>query len=593
MARIKLRIQRPWIPYIIFIVTLTLTLLTTYYVSNATYTEDRLRFFNAVQDTNINIETRLQTYIALLRGTAGLFAAEPAVTQQQFTSFINRLNLQKNYPGTQGIGFIQIVTNNDKNTFIQTVQSQENEQFTINPQGNRPVYYVVRYFVRRDQQAPSNIGTDMFVTSIRRSAMEKARDTGTSVISGKVVGLTQDTHKKVIGFIIFTPVYRSGEVPSTLAARRANIQGFVYSPFQINVLLTGIVGNRRIPQLLNYQIYDGTQLNNTNLLHSSRTIIKEEATNYLPRFHDTRHIVIAGRTWTIVFTNQPQFEVESENNLSTLIFIGGLLISLMFFTLSRSQYLARTNAEIAATRLQFSQKELQKAVTHRDNFISIASHELKTPLTSLKVYAEVLLRQFSKKGDEKTADYLKKMNRQIDKLNLLIQDLLDISRIQTKQLSFRIEKFDMNEVVKEVTENTQQITNHHRIALRGSIKRSVWGDRERIGQVLVNLLTNAIKYSPHANKIIVSMKETNEHAIITVQDFGIGISKEHQKKIFDRFYRVTDTNEHTYPGLGIGLFISQAIIKRHGGEISLTSKQGSGSLFRFTIPFNKIQIDKS
>lgn len=89
------------------------------------------------------------------------------------------------------------------------------------------------------------------------------------------------------------------------------------------------------------------------------------------------------------------------------------------------------------------------------------------------------------------------------------------------------------------------------------------------------------------------MKETNEHAIITVQDFGIGISKEHQKKIFDRFYRVTDTNEHTYPGLGIGLFISQAIIKRHGGEISLTSKQGSGSLFRFTIPFNKIQIDKS
>ncbi len=593
MARIKLRIQRPWIPYIIFIVTLTLTLLTTYYVSSATYTEDRLRFLNAVQDTNINIETRLQTYIALLRGTAGLFAAEPAVTQQQFTSFINRLNLQKNYPGTQGIGFIQIVTNNDKDTFIQTLQSQENEQFTIKPQGNRPVYYVVRYFVRRDQQAPPNIGTDMFIDPIRRSAMEKARDTGTSVTSGKVVGITQDTHKKVIGFLIFTPVYRGGKVPSTVVQRRANIQGFVYSPFQINVLLAGILEDRRIPQLLNYQIYDGTQLNSTNLFHDSRPITKEEAINYHPRFRDTRHIIIAGRIWTIVFTNHPQFEVESENNLSTLIFIGGLLVSIMFFMLSRSQYLARTNAEIAATRLQSSQKELQKAVNHRDNFISIASHELKTPLTSLKVYAEVLLRQFSKKGDQKTADYLTKMNRQIDKLNLLIQDLLDVSRIQRNQLTFRTEKFDINEMVKEVTENIQQTADHHDIALVGSIKRKVWGDRERISQVLVNLLTNAIKYSPHAKKIVVTLEENDQHANITVQDFGIGISKEHQKKIFDRFYRITGTNEHTYPGLGIGLFISQAIVKRHGGEISLTSKLGSGSLFRFTLPLGKKKIDNS
>src|SRR6185437_12595791 len=109
MARIKFRIQRPWIPYIIFAITLALTLLTTFYVSRATYTEDRLRFLNAVQDTNTNIETRLQTYIALLRGTAGLFAAEQNVTKDQFTSFIDRLNLGKNYIGTQGIGYVQIV----------------------------------------------------------------------------------------------------------------------------------------------------------------------------------------------------------------------------------------------------------------------------------------------------------------------------------------------------------------------------------------------------------------------------------------------------------------------------------------------------
>jgi signal transduction histidine kinase len=259
--------------------------------------------------------------------------------------------------------------------------------------------------------------------------------------------------------------------------------------------------------------------------------------------------------------------------------------------LTRSQYMARTHAEIAANKLQSSQRELQRAISHRDNFISIASHELKTPLTSLKVYAEVLLRQFNVKGDKKTTEYLIKINRQIDKLSLLIQDLLDVSRIQTNQMNFREEKFDLNDVAKEVIDNVQQIADHHQIKLSGAIKKKIWGDRERISQVLMNLLTNAIKYSPKADKIIVTLKETNLDAIISVKDFGIGINKEHQKKIFDRFYRISDTKGRTFPGLGIGLFISLAIIRRHGGEITLTSQMGQGSIFRFTIPFQKKHFD--
>jgi two-component system OmpR family sensor kinase len=589
MAKIKIRIRRPWIPYIIFIVTLTLSLLTTYYISKETYTEDRLRFFNAVEDTTINIETRLQTYIALLRGAAGFFAAEHTVNQQQFASFVSRLNLQKNYPGTQGIGYIQIVTDNEKDNFIQSVQDQNNENFTVKPSGDRSVYYVVRYFVRRDKLVSLNIGDDVFVNTTMRSAMENARDSGTSVTSGKIIMTPHEINKNEAGFIIFTPIYSGGTIPTTIDQRRANIIGFVYSPFQINTLLNGILGNKHFPQLLNYQIYDGTHMNNTTLLHDSRTTTNQNNTNFLPRFNDTRHIDITGRTWTIAFTNHPEFEVESQKDLPFLIFVIGLLVSLMFFMLSRSQYIARTNAEIAALRLQHSQRELQKAINHRDNFISIASHELKTPLTSLKVYAEVLLRQFEKKGDNKTAEYLRKMNRQIDKLNLLIQDLLDVSRIQTNQLTFRTEKFDINDMAKEVIENTQQITDHHHITLVGSIKKRAWGDKDRISQVLMNLLTNAIKYSPHAKKVIVTLKETKQYAIITVRDFGIGINKDHQKKIFDRFYRINGTNEQTFPGLGIGLFISQAIVKRHGGEILIKSTQGKGSTFSFTIPFGKKQ----
>src|SRR6185312_3097064 len=142
MARLKLKIQRPWIPYIIFIITLVLTLLTTAYINQQTYTEDNLRFLNAVQDTNTNIRTQIETYIAVLRGTAGLFSAESNVTKDDFVGYVTRLRLNQNYSGAMGIGFAQRIQNSDKDSFIQDVQQEDNKLITIKPVGDRSEYYV-------------------------------------------------------------------------------------------------------------------------------------------------------------------------------------------------------------------------------------------------------------------------------------------------------------------------------------------------------------------------------------------------------------------------------------------------------------------
>ena len=593
MQKLKFQNHQPWIPYIILIITLTLTFLTTIYVSKATYTEDNLRFLNAVEDTTSSISSQMQTYIALLRGVAGLYAAEPNLTLGQFSEYINRLRLSKNYPGAQGIGFIQIITNNNKDAFIQYEQSHDETNFTITPQGTRSTYYVVRYLTLSNQHFPTIIGFDMGTDPNRLQAMEKARDLGMTTTSNRLLLWTKKKGTKMVGFLIFTPIYKGGMIPPTISERRANLVGFIYSAFTAKDLFLNIQESKGLPLLLNYQIYDGKKLTKANLIHDSRTVTKQPSNNYIPRFQTTRSILVGGEPWTISFTNHQQFDATSQQNLSPFIFIGGLLVSITFFLLSRSQYLAKAKAEITATKLQYSQKELEKAVGIRDNFISIASHELKTPVTSLKVYAEVLLRQFNKEKDYKSTDYLKKILRQIDKLTLLIQDLLDVSRIQSNQLTFRTEKFDLNTLVKEVIESTQQIANHHRIVLEGAVSKNVWGDRERISQVLINLLTNALKYSPKAKKVIVTLQDGITEAKISVKDFGIGINKEHQKKIFTRFYRINAKNEQTYPGLGIGLFISQAIIKRHGGLITIMSKKNNGSIFRFTIPYSKKQLSET
>jgi PAS domain S-box-containing protein len=230
--------------------------------------------------------------------------------------------------------------------------------------------------------------------------------------------------------------------------------------------------------------------------------------------------------------------------------------------------------------------EAKKAIDLRDDFISIASHELKTPITSLKAYTQVLQRHAQKSQERTTNNFLQKMDQQINNLTKLVRDLLDISKLENGKLEFQIEKFDLNELIKETIENVQHTTQKQTIIFEGKINQPVTGDRFRIYQVLVNLLTNAIKYSAEAEKIIVRVKQEKNAAVVEVQDFGIGIDKEYQKNIFKRFYRIDNHLGRAFPGLGIGLYISHEIIQRHGGNIYLDSKRGKGAIFSFTLPFH-------
>lgn len=226
-------------------------------------------------------------------------------------------------------------------------------------------------------------------------------------------------------------------------------------------------------------------------------------------------------------------------------------------------------------------KELEQ---RKDEFISMASHELKTPITSLKGFTHILQRRFTKHGDEQALQYLARIDKQVNKLTKLITDLLDISKIQAGKLEYQEERFDLDALIQEIVENLQETTQTHSLLLEGQAHVQVFGDKDRIGQVLINLLTNAIKYSPKADKVIVRVCKDSKNALVSVQDFGIGIAEVYQKKIFERFYQITDSEEKTYPGLGIGLYISNEIIKRQGGGMWLESKKGEGATFHFALP---------
>ena len=156
--------------------------------------------------------------------------------------------------------------------------------------------------------------------------------------------------------------------------------------------------------------------------------------------------------------------------------------------------------------------------------------------------------------------------------------------MQQGKLDYREEYFDLDALIQEVVENLQAGTSTHQLLIEVRTAVEVFGDRDRIGQVLINLLTNAIKYSSEADMVLVCASKDEENAVVSVQDFGIGIAATHHEQIFERFYQVTAPEEKTYSGLGMGLYICAEIIKRHQGRIWVESSKDHGSTFSFTLP---------
>ncbi len=242
--------------------------------------------------------------------------------------------------------------------------------------------------------------------------------------------------------------------------------------------------------------------------------------------------------------------------------------------------IAVTSMILAAVMAE--RRELEQ---RKDEFISMVSHELKTPLTTIQGYTELLHARFAQQGNQETLLYISKMATQIAKLSKLIADLLDISKIQAGRLAFAKETVDIDLLVREVVEDLQHTTSQHQVSIEGGIEqRKIVGDRERLGQVLINLITNAMKFSPRAERIAVHLSHTHDTLTVSVQDFGIGIPKAHQQMVFERFYRVYSDQDRTYPGLGIGLYVAHQIIERHGGKMWVESVEGQGSTFSFSLP---------
>jgi len=258
-----------------------------------------------------------------------------------------------------------------------------------------------------------------------------------------------------------------------------------------------------------------------------------------------------------------------------------LFISWISITQKRRQQDTTVNLiheQTARLRAQSASLNLKRLERQKDDFIAIAAHELKNPLASSKAFTQIMKTNAKSKI---VKQYLTRLETQINRLDQMVNQLFDVSSMTAGRMELNKRLVNFDELVLGTIIDLQHTILSHHLVTEGHTKAEIWVDPDRIREVIVNLVTNAIKYSPGADKVIIHLESNNQQVVFSVRDFGEGIAPADQKRIFERFYRA---ESYQVSGLGLGLYIVSEIVKLHGGKIWLNSQLGKGSTFFVSLP---------
>ncbi|HEX8434648.1 CHASE domain-containing protein, partial [Archangium sp.] len=584
------RLPRHLVPGVVLALSLLVTLGVSLVLGANARARDRARFENVVQSTADRIERRLDAYVALLRGTSGLFATQQEVTPLEFSEYVRLLQVQVHYPGIQGIGFTRRFSPEARPALEQWAREAAGlPDFRVWPETSDEELHSVLLLEPLDKRNRAAVGFNMHSEPIRREAMDRARDTGMPALTAEVTLKQEIEERKQAGFLLYLPVYRGGYVPATVEARRQALVGFVYSPFRADDLLNGIFGTERRPRVA-FELYDGTEVDPARLLHSSP---RPEALPQEPMLTATTTLSVAGRPWTLAFSSLPVFEEGARRPMVTPFAAGGVLVSLALFFLSLAQVRARGEAERNADGLRVAlaerarvEERLREADRRKDDFLAMLAHELRNPLAPVLTAVQLMER---KQREGQAIDREREVvERQVHHMRRLVDDLLDVSRVTRGKIHLQKRPLDVVGAAARAVEAARPFAESREHTLHVELPvEPVWteADPVRLEQVLTNLLHNAAKYSERGGHITLTLEREAGEAVVHVADTGMGIPADALPHLFEPFMQVARTLDRAQGGLGLGLTLVKRLVEMHGGRVEAASEGvGQGSVFTVRLP---------
>ncbi|MCB9959015.1 MAG: CHASE domain-containing protein [Rhodospirillaceae bacterium] len=281
-------------------------------------------FASRIQLIEARIASRMLAYEQVLRGGVAVFSTFQTVTRDNWRSYVAVLDLDRDYPGIQGVGYAQRIRPEERAAHVAAVRAEGFPDYDIRPEGDREELTSIVYLEPFDARNQAAFGYDMFSNDIRRTAMERARDTGLASVSGRVELVQEITTVRQAGFLLYLPVYARESDPQTVEERRAALAGYVYSPFRATDLMQGIL-QREFPEIA-LEVFDGTTADAAELLYSG-----VDADAPPPDLTEITTIEVAGRPWTVVFSSTPAFVAETQSALSKVLLLGGLTVTILVF----------------------------------------------------------------------------------------------------------------------------------------------------------------------------------------------------------------------------------------------------------------------
>ena len=535
-----------------------------------------------VRETVSLFRERMLAYEQALRATHGLFSTSEEVQRGDFQAFVANLRIQ-NHAGLQGMGFALIVPPAEREKHIAAVRRQGFPAYNVQLPGDNGSSTSALYFEPTGSSLLSTLGTDYFAEPSRRPAMEAARDSGGIAISNKVKLPEEDAALVQAGYRMYLPVYKNGKPHETIAERRANISGWIYAAFSMDGLMDNILGERTN---ITAEVYDGgEERGDDQLIDTYSDRVGGESAVKL--FYSSRQVEVGGYSWTVVVRSLPNFTTAIAISKLQLVARLGAAVSVLLAIFTWLLLRRRLRALLAAESLRAARDYAEAASHAKSQFLAVASHDLRQPIQALSLFVatlQAMARKPSLSGAE-VGHIAGRLQTALNGLGRLLNGLFDLSRLDSGTVAINVRPVPVAGLLAELQTAFAGPADARGLRFKVVMPQGLWVDTDPLvmARVLSNLTANALRYTD-SGRVLIGCRPRGQQAEFQVWDTGIGIAEHERARIFGEFYQVPHVARDREHGLGLGLAIVQRSVQLLGGEISVCSTPGKGSVFSVRLP---------